>query len=49
MIAHGDLKAKGMFMPEQVITGSLFDKLVDELAAANVRFDTTTEKVKALD
>jgi lysine 6-dehydrogenase len=49
MIAHGDLQAKGFLTPEKVITGSLFDKLVEELAAANVRFDMTTEKVKTLD
>jgi len=48
MIARGDLKRKGMFMPEQVITGLLFDKLVAELAAANVRFDMTTERIEAL-
>ena len=49
MIARGDLKAKGMIPPEQVITGPLFDRLVDELAALNIRFDVTTEKVEALD
>jgi len=48
MIGHGDLKARGMVTPEQVITGSLFDRLVDELAAVNVRFDINTEKVSTL-
>jgi lysine 6-dehydrogenase len=48
MIARGNLEAKGMLMPEQVIVGPLFDRLVDELAAVNVRFDITTEKVVAL-
>ncbi len=48
MIARGDIEAKGMFMPEQVITGPLFDKLVSELAAATVKFDITTERVEAL-
>ena len=42
MIAHGDLKATGMLPPERVITGPLFDRLMDELAAANIRFDITT-------
>ena len=42
MIARGDLKATGMLSPEQVITGPLFDRLMDELAAANIRFDITT-------
>lgn len=41
MIARGDLKASGMLPPEQVITGPLFDRLVNELAAANIRFDIT--------
>ncbi len=49
MIARGDLKAKGFVTPEKVITGRLFDKLVDELAVVNIRFDLTTEKVKPLD
>ncbi len=48
MIACGDLKAQGMRTPEQLITGPLFDRLVDELAAANVRFEMTMEKVKTL-
>ena len=42
MIARGDLKARGMVSPEQVITGPLFDRLMNELAAANIRFDITT-------
>jgi hypothetical protein len=37
-----------MFMPEQVITGPLFDKLVSELAAATVKFEITTKCVEAL-
>jgi lysine 6-dehydrogenase len=48
MVARGDIKAKGMTTPEQVITGPLFDRLVDDLAAVNVRFDITTETVEAL-
>jgi len=48
MVARGGIKAKGMTTPEQVITGPMFDRLVDELAAVNVRFDITTEKVEAL-
>ena len=43
MIARGDLRATGMLPPEQVITGPLFDRLMDELAAANIRFDVTTQ------
>ncbi len=48
MIARGDIKATGFLMPEQVIVGSLFDTLMNELADANVRLEMTTEKTKAL-
>lgn len=48
MVARGELKARGMTTPEQVIIGPLFDRLVGELAALNVRFDIVTEKVEAL-
>jgi len=48
MVARGDLEAGGFVTPEKVITGPLFDKLVEELAAVNVRFAVTTEKVGVL-
>jgi lysine 6-dehydrogenase len=48
MIARGDLKASGILPPEQVITGPLFDRLVDELAAADIEFDITVEKVNTM-
>jgi lysine 6-dehydrogenase len=48
MAARGDLKAKGMLNPEQVITGSLFERLVADLAAMNIRFELTTVKEKPL-
>jgi lysine 6-dehydrogenase len=48
MIARGDFKATGLFMSEQAIAGSLFDALLSELAAADVRFTLTTEKVELL-
>ena len=48
MIGRADLQAKGWLTPEQVITGPLFDRLVDELVAINVRFEMTTEKNKTL-
>lgn len=48
MVARGDLQAKGLITPEKVITGPLFDRLVNELAAFNIRFDLTTESVEAL-
>jgi lysine 6-dehydrogenase len=48
MVARGDIKTKGFVTPEKILTGKLFDKLVADLAAANVRFEMTTEKVKTL-
>ena len=44
MIARGEIKAKGLWTPEQVITGPLCDELLAELAAVNVRFAQTIEK-----
>jgi saccharopine dehydrogenase-like NADP-dependent oxidoreductase len=48
MIARGDLKARGMRTPEQLIIGPLFERLVAELAAAGVHFEVTTECVASL-
>jgi hypothetical protein len=47
-MARGDLKAQGLFTPEQVITGPLLKRLLEELAAENVRFEETTEEVRPL-
>jgi len=44
MIARGEITAKGLLTPEQVITGPLLDRLLAELAAVNVRFAQTIEK-----
>jgi len=48
MVARGDLKPTGWVTPERVITGPLFDKLVQELAAVGVVFELTTEKAERL-
>ena len=48
MMARGELKAEGLFTPEQVISGPLFDRLVEDLAAMNIRFGMTIEKSKTL-
>jgi lysine 6-dehydrogenase len=48
MAARGDLQARGMLNPEQVITGSLFERLVADLAEMNIRFELTTVKEKPL-
>jgi lysine 6-dehydrogenase len=44
MIARGEITARGLFTPEQVITGRLLDELLAELATVNVRFEETTEE-----
>jgi len=49
MVARGDIKATGFLTPEKIITGKLFDRLVEDLTAVNIRFDITKQKVKALD
>ncbi len=48
MVARGDIQATGFLTPEQVVVGPLFDTLLDELAAANIQFEITTKKTKAL-
>jgi saccharopine dehydrogenase-like NADP-dependent oxidoreductase len=48
MIARGDIKAQGILTPEKLIAGPLFDQLVDELAAIDVRFEMVTKKAKTL-
>jgi lysine 6-dehydrogenase len=49
MVARGDVVARGVRTPEQLVTGQHFDRLVAELAAAGVHFEMTKEKVKTLD
>jgi lysine 6-dehydrogenase len=41
MIVRGDIQARGLTTPEQPITGPLFDRLLAELAAVNIRFEIT--------
>jgi lysine 6-dehydrogenase len=43
MIARGEIPGRGLLTPEQVITGSRFERLVAELAAAKVEFIFATE------
>ena len=43
MIARGNLRAKGVCTPEQVIAGPLLDRLLEDLSAVDVRFEETTE------
>jgi len=48
MMARGGIKATGLLTPEQVITGPSLYRLLVELAAVDVRFEQTTERVEAL-
>jgi lysine 6-dehydrogenase len=48
MIARGDIEVSGFLMPEQVITGPLFDTLLEELTAVDIRFEMTIKKTKTL-
>lgn len=43
MIAQDKIRARGLIHPEQVITGSLFDQLLAELATHNIKFEITTD------
>jgi len=43
LIARGDIQATGVFPPEQLLSGPLFDRLVGELAAAGIRFELMKE------
>jgi saccharopine dehydrogenase-like NADP-dependent oxidoreductase len=45
MIAGGEIKAVGLFTPEQVITGPLLDRPFEGLTAANVHLQETREHV----
>jgi len=48
MVARGDLQGRGWITPERVITGTLFDRLVRELAEVGILFEMTTEEVETL-
>jgi len=49
MVARGDIKGKGWITPEKLIAGKLFDRLVAELAAVDVKFTLTKEETRLLD
>jgi lysine 6-dehydrogenase len=48
MVGRGDIRGKGILTPEQVVTGSLFDRLVKELAAVGIEFDITERCTQSL-
>jgi saccharopine dehydrogenase-like NADP-dependent oxidoreductase len=48
LIGRGDLQEIGLLTPERAIHGPFFDRLFEELAAAGIRFELTTEKTEPL-
>lgn len=48
MVGEGAISRRGAITPEQVVTGDLLDRLVDELAAEGVKFVLTCETSKTL-
>jgi saccharopine dehydrogenase-like NADP-dependent oxidoreductase len=49
MAARGDIRGQGVHTPEQFVTGRLFERLVEELAAAGIRFSMVSRSVAVLD
>jgi saccharopine dehydrogenase-like NADP-dependent oxidoreductase len=48
MAARRELQATGLLRPERVIIGSLFHRLIEDLAEMNIHFDLTSEETKTL-
>jgi len=48
MAARGELGAKGLITPEQVITGAPFHRLLAELAASGILFELHAEETQPL-
>jgi saccharopine dehydrogenase-like NADP-dependent oxidoreductase len=48
LIAAGAIQATGVRTPEQLVSGALLDRLVEELGALGVHFDLTEERVERL-
>jgi lysine 6-dehydrogenase len=49
MVARGDIRGQGIQTPEQLVAGPLFHRLVDELAAAGIRFSLASRSLEVLD
>ncbi len=45
MIGRGDINATGLYTSEELVTGPLFDRMIEELAAAGIHFQISTEPV----
>jgi hypothetical protein len=43
MVGRGEVLERGLLTPEQVVAGPLFERLVAELAALNIRFRLTAD------
>lgn len=48
MIGRGEIVARGLFPPEQLVAGPLFQRLLQELAEQQIRFELTTERIDPL-
>lgn len=48
MIGRGEIRARGVRTPEQLITGAPLARLLSELAATGIHFDLNTEKTEPL-
>lgn len=48
MIGRGEIVGRGLFPPEQLVAGPLFQRLLQELAEQQIRFELTTERVDPL-
>lgn len=48
MIGRGEIVARGLFPPEQLVAGGLFQRLLQELAEQQIRFELTTERIDLL-
>ncbi len=47
MIGRGDISATGLYTSEELVAGPLLDRMLEELAAAGVHFDLSTQAVPA--
>lgn len=48
MIGRGEIVARGLFPPEQLVAGPLFHRLLQELQQQQIRFELTTERIDPL-
>ena len=46
MIGRGEIRACGLFTSEELVTGALYDRMLAELAAEGIHFETTSTDVE---